>query len=104
MINNEILSDVKFVFPNCEDKELYSHTYVLSKKSPIFYTMFHGSLKEGSIVKIEDCSRSSFLQLLRYIYVESVAGFTAENVFEIEYLAKKYLIKNLKDISMSSVR
>lgn len=40
MINNEILSDVKFVFPNCEDKELYSHTYVLSKKSPIFYTCF----------------------------------------------------------------
>lgn len=96
LLNNEILSDVKFVFPNCRNEEIFGHTFFLSKKSPTFYTMFHGSLKEGSTVKIVDSSRISFLELVKFIYTEMV-DLTPENVLEVMYLANKYLIKKLSE-------
>lgn len=96
LLNNKILSDVKFVFPNCQHEEIFAHTFLLSKKSPVFFTMFHGSLKEGSTVKIVDSLRLSFLELLKFIYTEMV-DLTLENVLEVMYLANKYLIKKLPE-------
>lgn len=94
LVNNEILSDCKFIFSNAD--EINAHTFLLSKKSPVFYTMFYGSLREGITVKIEDSSQTSFLELVKYIYIE-IVDFTVENVIEIKYLAKKYLIKRLQE-------
>lgn len=96
LLNNEILSDVKFVFPNCENKEIYGHTFLLSKKSSVFYNMFNGSIKELDTVEIVDSSDKSFLELLKYIYTE-IVDLTGANVLELQYLANKYFIKNLQE-------
>lgn len=96
LLNNQILSDVKFIFPNSQSQVIYGHTFLLSKKSPVFYRLFHGNVtNEGITIEIKDVSPYSFLELLKYIYTEIVV-LVEENVSEINYLANKYLIKNLQ--------
>lgn len=45
MLEKEILCDVKFVVGE-EKQEIKCHKYVLASRSPVFYTMFCGSLPE----------------------------------------------------------
>lgn len=98
LINNQFLSDISFVFPleALESDLIYSHTWMLSKRSMVFYTMFHGSLQESKHVIILDASKADFLVFLKYIYVD-IADLTTDNVVEISYLAKKYFITTLTE-------
>jgi len=102
MFNNELLSDVKFVVRNAEGgsestKKIPAHKFLLAISSPVFYAMFYGELAErkDSIV-ISDCDYKSLLELFRFMYSDEV-NLNADNVMQVLYLAKKYMLPSLAD-------
>lgn len=96
LLNNQLLSDITFVFPklNEEAEVIYSHKLMLSKRSAVFFTMFHQSQPETKEVIVEDTSKDCFLVFLEYLYTE-IVEITYLNVVELSYLADKYLITKL---------
>lgn len=116
LLNNTLLSDVQFSFldeknTNNEENIIYAHKLILSIGSSVFLTMFNGNISNEKNVLIEDATKEAFFELLRYLYTEKV-DLKTENVFEILYLAKKYLIPFLelecinflkKDLTSSNV-
>ena len=102
MFNNELLSDVKFVVPDPEGgsesmKTIPAHKLVLAISSPVFYAMFFGELAETTnSINSSDCEYPSLLELFRFIYSDEV-NLNADNVMQVLYLAKKYMLPSLAD-------
>ena len=74
MLNNDRLSDVKFVATNSnvesESKQvILAHKFILAIGSPVVEAMFYGELAETKeTIELPDCDYESLLQLLRYLY------------------------------------
>ena len=104
MFNNELLSDVKFVFRDAEggsestaSVKIPAHKFFLAISSPVFYAMFYGELAEKKdSIDISDCHHASLLELFRFIYSDEVI-LNADNVMQVLYLAKKYMLPSLAD-------
>ena len=65
MLENEIGTDVTFVFPEAKQK-VKAHKYVLMSRSHVFYVMFSTSLHEsGKDIEIPDIEHSIFKELLK---------------------------------------
>ena len=102
MLNNDRLSDVKFVAANSngesESKQvILAHKFILAIGSPVFEAMFYGELAETKdTVELPDCDYESLLELFRYIYSDEV-NLSGSNVMGVLYLAKKYIVPSLTD-------
>ena len=101
IFNQDLLSDVKFVVRNSkagsESKNIPAHKFVLAISSPVFYAMFYGELAETKdSVEISDCEYESLLEFFRFIYSDE-ANLTPDNVMQLMYLAKKYMLSSLAD-------
>jgi len=101
IFNQEILSDVKFVVRESqggsESKKIPAHKFVLAISSPVFFAMFYGELAETKdSIEITDCEYKSLLELFRFIYTDE-ANFNPDNVMQLMYLAKKYMLPSLVD-------
>ena len=104
MFNNELLSDVKFqvVDRDSEDgsqsmKMIPAHKFLLAISSPVFYAMFYGELAEKKdSIHFSDCDHKSLLELFRFVYSDEV-NLNADNVMQVLYLAKKYMLPSLAD-------
>ncbi|XP_055316914.1 BTB/POZ domain-containing protein 6-B-like [Sitodiplosis mosellana] len=87
---NEQLADVHFVFEFDDDvQKVPAHKLILASLSPVFHTMFYGSLKEGNEVKIEDADANAFKEFLQFFYLGEVT-LNMENIETIVRLADKY--------------
>ena len=104
MFNNELLSDVKFQVVDRDSeggsksmKKIPAHKFLLAISSPVFYAMFYGELadKKDSI-HVSDCDHKSLLELFRFVYSDGV-NLNADNVMQVLYLAKKYMLPSLAD-------
>lgn len=104
MINNPLMSDVKFVIPkdsNSNSKNgrelIYGHKFLLSLSSPVFHAMFYGNMADTrEEIPLSDCHSRSFIEFVRYLYSDEV-HLTSGNVFELLYLAKKYIVPFLSE-------
>ena len=101
IFNQDLLSDVKFVVRDfkggSESKNIPAHKFVLAVSSPVFCAMFYGELAETKdSVEISDCEYESLLELFRFIYSDE-ANLTPDNVMQLMYLAKKYLLPSLAE-------
>lgn len=104
MINNPVMSDIKFVIhdsnPKSQQKNhevIYAHKLLLSLGSPVFHAMFYSNLAHtGEEISLSDCDPRSFIEFLRYLYADEV-HLTSGNVFELLYLAKKYIVPFLSE-------
>ena len=104
MFNNELLSDVKFqvVVPDSEGgsksmKKIPAHKFLLAISSPVFYAMFYSELAEKKdSIDVADCDHESLLELFRFVYSDEV-NLNADNVMQVLYLAKKYMLPSLAD-------
>ena len=101
IFNQDLLSDVKFVVRGSkggsESRNIPAHKFVLAISSPVFYAMFYGELAERKdFVEISDCEYESLLELFRFIYSDE-ANLTPDNVMQLMYLAKKYMLPSLAD-------
>ena len=98
MLNNDRLSDVKFVAANNngESKQVIpAHKFLLAIGSPVFEAMFYGELAETKdTIELPDCDYDSLLELFRYIYSDEV-NLSGSNVMAVLYLAKKYIVPSL---------
>ena len=61
MLNNDQLSDVKFVAANSESKQVIpAHKFILAIGSPVFEAMFYGELLESrDTIELPDCDYES---------------------------------------------
>lgn len=66
-----------------------AHKIILSISSPVFETMFYGSLREKSTISIVDATAEAFKEFLQLFYLTKVR-LTAENIIEVSNLCKKY--------------
>ena len=103
ILNQELLSDVKFFVRDLRSeggsasKPISDHKFVLAISSPVFYAMFYGDMAErGNTVLISDCSYESLMELFRFIYCDE-ANLSPDNVMQLMYLAKKYMLPSLAD-------
>ena len=102
MLNNDRLSDVKFVAANSNVESggkqvILAHKFILAIGSPVFEAMFYGELAETKdTVELPDCDYESLLELFRYIYSDEV-NLSGSNVMGVLYLAKKYIVPSLTD-------
>ena len=103
MFNKELLSDVKFVVRDSikggskSAKKIPAHKFLLAISSPVFYAMFYGELAEKKdSIDISDCDHSSLLELFRFVYSDEV-NLNADNVMQVLYLAKKYMLPSLAE-------
>ena len=99
IFNQELLSDVKFVVCDSqgESKTIPAHKFVLAISSPVFFAMFFGKLAEiKDPVEISDCEYESLLELFRFIYSDK-AKLNADNVMQLLYLSKKYMLPTLAE-------
>ena len=102
MLNNNHLSDVKFVAlqrggENESKKAIPAHKFILAISSPVFEAMFFGELAETKdTVELPDCDYGSLMELFRYMYSDEV-NLSGSNVMGVLYLAKKYLVSSLVD-------
>ena len=99
IFNQELLSDVKFVVCDSqgESKTIPAHKFVLAISSPVFFAMFFGKVAEiKDPVEISDCEYESLLELFRFIYSDK-ANLNADNVMQLLYLSKKYMLPTLAE-------
>ena len=105
LFNNELLSDVRFVVEMCDGEDdnkkrkmaIPAHKFILTMGSPVFFKMFNGEIAETSdSIDLPDCDYESLLELLRYIYSDE-AKLNGDNVMQVLYLAKKYMLPSLAD-------
>ena len=96
MLNNDRLSDVKFVATKSENKQVIpAHKFILAIGSPVFEAMFYGELAETKdTIELPDCDNESLLELFRYMYSDEV-NLSGSNVMGVLYLAKKYIVPSL---------
>lgn len=104
MINNPLMSDVKFAVPldpgsstSNGSQLIYAHKLLLSLSSPVFHAMFYGNMADTrEIIPLSDCHSRSMIEFIRYLYSD-VVHLTSGNVFELLYLAKKYIVPFLAE-------
>ena len=99
IFNQELLSDVNFVVCDSqgESKTIPAHKFVLAISSPVFFAMFFGKVAEiKDPVEICDCEYESLLELFRFIYSDE-AKLNADNVMQLLYLSKKYMLPTLAE-------
>jgi len=81
-----------------------AHKFMLAISSPVFYSMFYGQLAETSVsVELPDCEFESLLELFRYLYSEE-ANLNGNNVMQVFYLAKKYMVPSLANLCNKYMR
>lgn len=91
-------SDCSFLVGNENNqKTIQGHRLILAMSSPVFEAMFFGGLAEKSEKPIEilDVQPEAFRALLQYIYSDEINLRSFDQVCEICYAAKKYMIPSL---------
>ena len=103
MFNNELLSDVKFQVVvrdyegGSKSVKIPAHKFLLAISSPVFYAMFYGELAEKKdSIAVSDCDHKSLLELFRFVYSDEV-DLNADNVMQVLYLSKKYMLPSLAE-------
>ncbi|XP_068241439.1 BTB/POZ domain-containing protein 2-like [Palaemon carinicauda] len=91
-------SDCTFVVGNENNqKTLEAHRLILAMSSPVFEAMFFGGMAEkgDKPVEILDVQPQAFKALLQYIYSDEINLRSFDQVCEICYAAKKYMLPSL---------
>lgn len=81
------------------DHEIKAHRAILAARSPVFSAMFeHDTLeKQQNRVVIEDLSRESMVQLLKFLYTGEMDELTAQELLSLFVAADKYSLPKLKE-------
>ncbi|XP_052783635.1 BTB/POZ domain-containing protein 2-like [Mya arenaria] len=93
MLDADVLCDVT-ILAGKEKQEVRCHRFMLASRSPVFYTMFCGSLPEASVVEIPDVEADVFRTIVRFMYTGEIQ-IMPDSVMATMYAAKKYDIQPL---------
>jgi len=100
--NNKEHSDVVFMV---ENEPIYANIEVLSQKSDYFAAMFRCNMRESieRVVTVPDCSKATFLEVLRYVCMDGFSVRIDDVVEELWVLADMYQLEGLKLCCMGSL-
>ncbi|KAK5645697.1 hypothetical protein RI129_004161 [Pyrocoelia pectoralis] len=93
-------TDCVFVFD--DDFKIPAHKLILSYSSPVFESMFYGSMASPEVF-INDIDSQDFNQMLEYIYTKKIALTSINNAWSLIYISQKYFINNLKSICIEYI-
>lgn len=98
-------ADVCFVFDMDTDhpERVPAHKSILSIGSPVFDTMFYGSLPEKGDVPIVDASATAFKEFLQHFYLAKVQ-LSSKHIVEVMNLCKKYEVTDGLEACEMSLR
>ena len=68
MLDDDVLCDVTLLAGK-DKQEVRCHRFMLASRSPVFHTMFCGSLPEGSVVEIPDVEADVMRAAIRYLRI-----------------------------------
>ncbi|WAQ93793.1 BTBD6-like protein, partial [Mya arenaria] len=103
LLENGILSDISFAAGK-KRTILHAHKMILASRSPVFFSMFCGLLKETStVVDIPDINADVFRLFLKYLYTRS-CDTNEKTVTSLLYCAKKYDVPSLQKICRDFLR
>lgn len=104
LLNNEFLSDIRFMFP--DKKVLYAHSFVLCLRSPEYYKSFKSTIGVTKLIPVNDVPYEAYYEFLKYLYTEE-CQIDDTNTAEIMQLSKTYEVNNLRtkctDLTIKSV-
>lgn len=87
---NADLADIHFEFKvDGEIQKIPANKAILAVLSPVFNSMFFGTMKEKGNVKIVDAPVTAFTEFLQFFYLNEVK-LTMENIETVARLADKY--------------
>ncbi|XP_058446291.1 BTB/POZ domain-containing protein 6-B-like [Malaya genurostris] len=76
-----------------DQKLIAAHKLILAMASPVFHTMFYGSLPENNImIHVTDLNHAAFHTLLKYIYTDEITIDSVDDAIELYHAAKKYML------------
>ncbi|XP_052782021.1 BTB/POZ domain-containing protein 6-B-like [Mya arenaria] len=103
LLENGILSDISFAAGK-KRTIVRAHKMILASRSPVFFSMFCGLLKETStVVDIPDINADVFRLFLKYLYTRS-CDTNEKTVTSLLYCAKKYDVPSLQKICRDFLR
>jgi RCC1 and BTB domain-containing protein len=96
LVNDEEFSDVTFMI---EGQPIHAHRAILSQRCEHFAAMFRSGMRESTerVIPIPNISRQAFLQLLEYLYTDSVK-IELELSVELYIAADLYHLERLRDM------
>lgn len=94
LLNNALWSDIKFHFKD-DNVTIPAHRLILASASCVFAAMVFGDLSATASLDIVDMPSERFLELLRFIYTETIT-FTTDTAGWILIGANKYMLKCLE--------
>lgn len=102
LVNSEYGADVFFKVGEAGEV-MFSHKIIITTASEVFYSQLNGKFEEATKntrtdpIAIKDINPTIFLEILRFMYCEKV-NLNGDNLVEVNYAAKKYLLSKLVDI------
>ncbi|XP_055347897.1 BTB/POZ domain-containing protein 6-like [Paramacrobiotus metropolitanus] len=106
MLASGDLSDVQFSVGRDfgAAKIFKAHKNIISIRSPVFYTIFYGSLAEsGPQIDVPDCMPDAFANMLSCMYTDTVENLTVDNVISTLRCADKYDLPELTNLCLECV-
>ncbi|KAL9699857.1 hypothetical protein quinque_003298 [Culex quinquefasciatus] len=102
LVNSEYGADVFFKVGEAGEL-MFAHKIIITTASEVFYAQLNGKFEEATKntrtdpIAIKDINSTIFLEILRFMYCEKV-NLNGDNLVEVNYAAKKYLLSKLVDI------
>jgi hypothetical protein len=98
LFNNKDFSDIIIIIKNNKEKPIYCHKFLLSIRSPVFYSMFNMGFLEGNKneINIPNYEYHIFHKFLEYIYF-GICKFNIEDSIELIKCADQYQVLEFRD-------
>ena len=121
LINNPELADVRFVV---EGKDVFAHRAVLACRSEYFRVLLTGGMRESltqseanvaagmlnlgggqdAPIHIQDVSHTVFLQVLEFLYTDSVSNMTLDTGIHLMIASEQFMLDRLKSLCEDVIR
>lgn len=102
MLNNtSLFTDVTFIFPEDDDKQLHAHKAILCARSQKFAAMFSSGMRESQMgkVTIVGSKFDTFYCMLMYLYTSLIpSDMNLEDSILLLRLADLYMLEHLKSL------
>ncbi len=84
LVGNKFGSDFTFIVVEDDNVEIPAHKVIVALASPVLEKIVYGNetFSPADSIKVDDISKESFMQILRYIYTDKI-NLNDDNVFEI---------------------
>ena len=75
-----------------------AHKFLLALRSPVFEAMFYGPMAESTKeIVVPDVTPTAFKAMLNYLYTDKVVFHALVSVWQLWYVAKKYMLDGLEE-------